>query len=202
VDSGDRVKVDPPTRPKLRYPDEPMPLVRRANDRFKPLVKSVFGVLPEPIREPAAALALGAVGFGLFYLVFLRGVPAPSFRRSRAFRPRSIWRRIVHDPAKFEAQTFYRRILDRDRSPVLRRIAPWTVGLLVYSFFAVWSLYLIDRDLVFWAIQGIDGFTQALFQRSFAHIWFILESLFGWLLLTAVAIALGSTIFHYRRDRL
>ena len=130
----------------------------------------------------------GLAATGFLYWIFLRKELVPQFNSHGRFS--------VQD-----AKDLYSRALYGHRWRKFRTSLKAVLAIMLLPTIA-WALYLIDRDIVFSVLTAIERPVENRSGLSIAHLWFVFQTLFGWTLLTAVAIALGSTMFHHRRDRL
>jgi hypothetical protein len=190
------VAVDNPVTKPPQMPDDPVPRIRKVNDRFAEFQNALEtwfggGALVQFLLSVARA-GLGTVlGLVLAYGLYLwpaRREAKPDFKR------------IGFSVSK--ARELYDEVLNNGRKRIWRRVPPFLVFVMASLFFVCWGTYITSRDSLFWAIDQSNCFLTHNFRVSFAHIWFVVETVLGWLLITAVAVALGSTVFHYRRERL
>ncbi len=161
----------------------PMPLVRRVNECFGRMIhgKTCHATRNEPqepvdAKDKAVAQTVCVLEAGLILLSL------GFWRLGSMF---AFWQ--------------YRNILNRNRVSLLS-VLP--VAALIAAFFMAWSVYLIDCRLVFCLLNSGDTWLLLHVHMSVTHVWFVFETLAGWVLLTMVAVALGSTIFHYRHEKL
>jgi hypothetical protein len=168
------------------------PFVTNANrrsQRFIANINAFFGSHVPNVRvEEFIGFALAAIIAWFLKSRFLRGVPVPRFKSNPVLR-------------RSDARKFYLDTVNRGRSFLGRNMPPIFVGAVAYLFFLAWAIYLIDRQITFAFIDSLDDLARAWLRMSFAHLWFVGETLMGWILITAVAVSLGTTIFQYRRER-
>jgi hypothetical protein len=203
--NGYWVAIDRSVTAKAPTELAPSPFVRWLNSLIAPRLKRVRGLigirmLSEQGLQVVLGCLLGLIVVSLLYWFRIREEVAPRFARSRDFSATAVKAaNRLYKQVLYPKQDHYRKRL---QSWLMRQISSGMVFIVASVFFVAWSIYLIDRGTAFWLLDGVNGFLLYEFHVSFAHVWFAGETLMGWVLITAVAVALGSTIFHYRRDRL
>lgn len=95
-----------------------------------------------------------------------------------------------------DARRLYASVLNSHRGPA-RFLPIFGVCVAVVSFPLVWGLYLFDEPDLFALFDWVDGWMQGELGVSLVHAWMSLETLLGWLLISAVIIGLGAVVFRH-----
>jgi hypothetical protein len=147
-------------------------------------------------ENPSSALSLhSAVAVAFLVAILLSALSAATGLRHAA----TLRFREPDQDKRRQARNLYRHVLNRGRRWWLIWIPPTLVMFVIFSFFFVVTIFLLNARLIGDAIDWLNAaFCKTWLSLSFVHMWCSAETLMGWLLITAVAIGLASAVFRGR----
>ncbi|HEY8699073.1 MAG TPA: hypothetical protein VIM02_15830 [Rhizomicrobium sp.] len=176
-----------PDRPEADVCPAPSQIVERSNTKLHHAVASIRATLPF-LSERTIARFVGGSMFFVIALIFLGWLfydMTIGFFRDRDFNAAN-------------ASKLYRRVLNHKRGWGYLFPAAFVV-FLILLFIASMMAYLYDAGIAFDVLRHFDKILRGIgLNVSVTHIWTTFETLVGWLLITAVVVSLGSTVFRRR----